>query len=145
VKRALAVILLALSAPVEASGQEGPLLDQRIASSSAAAQALQGDLDGAWQLTDLAGHPLFSFEIVDPAGPRPRLEAAWRLPMAQAAVDGSGTADIVQPTPTTLRINLARPGRSVRIDLSRSREGTWTGRLNEDGQALRVVLHRGPS
>lgn len=72
---ALAALLLAAQPP-------GEDLGPRIADSAAAAQALQGELDGTWVLWDGRGRTLFVLQITDPPGGQGPLEAAWRGPKA---------------------------------------------------------------
>jgi hypothetical protein len=137
---AAAVIALA-SSPPDPPTPESPV-DQRISSSSQAAEALQGELDGAWDLTDLEGRKLYALQIVDPPGPRPHLEAAWRRLTGPPSIDASGPADIAQPTASVLRLSFSQGGSAVRIDLRRNRAGEWSGRLIEQGRVLRVTLRR---
>jgi hypothetical protein len=138
----LASAVLALACAPPAPPTQGSPVDQRISSSYEAAQALQGELDGAWDLTDLEGRRLYSLQIVDPPGPRPHLEAAWRSLTAPASIDASGPAGITQPTTSVLRLSFSQVGGPVRIDLRRGRAGEWSGRLIEQGRVLRVTLRR---
>jgi hypothetical protein len=138
----LAAAVLALAASPPAPPTPGSPVDQRISSSYEAAQALQGELDGAWVLTDLEGRELYRLQIVDPPGPRPRLEAAWRGLTGPASIDASGPADIARPTASALRLGFSRGGSAVRIDLRRGGAGSWSGRLIEQGRVLRVTLRR---
>jgi len=138
----LTVAFLALAGAPPPPPTPSSRVDQRISSSYEAAQALQGELDGAWDLTDPEGRKLYSLQIVDPPGPRPRLEAAWRGLPGPASIDASGPADITQPTPSALRLGFSRGGAAVRIDLRRGRAGEWSGRLIEEGRVFRVTLRR---
>ncbi len=69
-----AIILAALAL----AGQPDGELGARIAQSAAAAQALQGPLDGNWVLADRKGRERFVLQIVDRAGGGGPLQAAWR-------------------------------------------------------------------
>jgi len=46
--------------------------------SATAAQALQGDLDGTWALSDGAGRRLAMLEFTDPAGGAGPVDATWQ-------------------------------------------------------------------
>jgi hypothetical protein len=137
-----AAIALALAAAGAAPSLEnGRPIDQRISSSYDAAQALQGELDGSWDLRDLAGHQIYGFEIVNPPSRR-HLEAAWRSPLPALGDQASGTAEINLATRSVLRLRFLRLGHLVEAELHRSRNGVWAGRLIEGGRPLRVVLRR---
>src|SRR5271165_4228998 len=79
---AVALGLAARSAP-QASD-----LTIRMQESAAAAQALQGPLDGTWALSDAQSQPLFMFQIADPAGGAGQLQGAWRRSGGSAPAAG---------------------------------------------------------
>jgi hypothetical protein len=129
-----------ISSDVALAADEGTLLDGRIRDSYAAAQALQGPLDGAWSLCGLDGRPLYDFEIVDPPGPRPRIEAAWRAPMGS---DGeSGVADVSALGRTSIQIEFKPAAGPARIALRLGRHGDWTGVLVQGAERVGVLLAR---
>lgn len=138
VASAVVALMLALASPTAPPSDAGNRLDKRIGDSYAAAQALQGPLDGAWSLCDLAGRRLYDFEIVDPPGPQSRIEAAWRAPKGEE----SGVVDIAAPSRRSLRMNFVSAAGPARADLRSGRGGDWTGRLTQGGGRVGVVLKR---
>lgn len=110
-----------------------PLTD-RIADSAAAAQGLQGPLDGAWTLRDHAGAVLFVFQMSDPPGSGGPVEGAWR--------DGAGrigTAEFIADGRRRLRIVVEGAGATNLVLVERS-GGGWRGALPGRGV---VTLTRG--
>ena len=135
------VALLALA--VVASPPTGETaFDVRMRDSIAAAQALQGPLDGHWTLY-AGGRGILVVAIVDPADGGP-LQAVWRDP-GQSADGGVGVVQEVKRTGRRLRLTFTRPKktRPTTIDLiGDSRQG-WRGRLDDGGSRCSVVLRRG--
>jgi hypothetical protein len=133
-------MVVALAATGPGPGAAGDLsVGQRIASSYAAAQALQGELDGIWDLRDLAGRQIYSFAIVDPPGGL-RIEAVWQTPRPVSGDQASGTAQIALTR--DLRLTFSDLDGPVDVRLHRSANRAWTGRLVEGGRSRRVVLRR---
>ena len=131
-----AIILAALAL----AGQPDGELGARIAQSAAAAQALQGPLDGNWVLADRKGRERFVLQIVDRAGGGGPLQAAWR----EAADTGEmGPVAMLQRSDGRLAMAFAVRGQRARIALS-SRGGTWRGALRLAGAVTTVTLRRSP-
>ncbi|HLZ84105.1 MAG TPA: hypothetical protein VKQ54_11110 [Caulobacteraceae bacterium] len=131
----LAVVLglAAGQAPPEAAD-----LAVRMRDSAAAAQALQGPLDGTWTLW--AGkRPLFVLQITDPAGGAGSPEGAWRRADASAP---TGPIDGIARRGDRLTIRFTSGGEVVRVRLSRRADGTWSGEANENGRERAVALRR---
>jgi hypothetical protein len=118
--------------------------ENRIRQSVAAAQGLQGSLDGQWTLYDAGGRPLYIFMFIDPAGGRGALEAAWRDPRRARGSDDLGVVDTLQHTGLSLTLNFVpRSGAPpTAIQLQGQATGAWDGQMTEAGTALKVSLRR---
>jgi hypothetical protein len=111
----------------------------RMRDSAAAAQALQGPLDGTWILLTRE-RPLYVIQLTDPAGGSGPLTGAWRGPGASASI---GLIDAIVRRGDSLTIQFAASGVVVRVLLRRD-DGTWIGTANENGRDRGVVLRRSP-
>jgi hypothetical protein len=126
-----ALIALAVS---PAAGQDA--VGIRIAQSAAAAERLQGPLDGTWKLVDSRGQTLFVLQIGDSPTPGEALSCAWRAP--------DGTLSLADCTRKGARLTLAFDDRGdKRAVLRLTHFGVWRGQL-QVGSAVRIVsLRRG--
>jgi hypothetical protein len=99
-------------------------LTTRIEESAAAAQAVQGPLDGAWTLRARAGRVLFVFQMSDPPGSVGPVQGAWR-----DEAGGMGIVEFIAEGPRRLRIAIdgAPPFTVGR------RAGLWRGVLAGHG------------
>lgn len=118
--------------------------ENRIRQSVAAAQGLQGPLDGRWTLYDGAGHPLYVFIFVDPAGGRGVLEGAWRDPRRARGSDDLGVVDRMQHAGLSLTLDFTpRAGvAATAIRLEGQATGAWDGEMTEAGSVQKVSLRR---
>lgn len=128
---------------------DGPMSDtglafeQRIRQSVAAAEGLQGTLDGEWTLFGADGKPLYVFVFVDPAGGRGPLEAAWRDPRRPRGADDLGVVDSLQHVGAALTLNfVAHPGAPATVVQLQGAGPAWDGQLTDRGAAQRVSLKR---
>jgi hypothetical protein len=141
----LIVAIVAL-APVIALAQPDSdnAVDERIRSSAAAAQALQGPLDGAWTLVSQAGTPIYAFQLVDRPGGQGAVQGVWRDLRRPSTPGDIGLIDEIARGPTALTITLnATPGQStVMISLHPDPSGMWSGELREGAQTTQVRLRR---
>ncbi|MFN3512874.1 MAG: hypothetical protein ACK41C_07515 [Phenylobacterium sp.] len=114
--------------------------EARLRASFAAAQGLQGPLDGAWSLRGAGDEELYGLLLVDANG---RLEGAWRDPrrpgaaessgfLAEARRDGAGVTLAFRPSAT----------RALVLRLTPSADGVWVGELEEAGERRPVRLRR---
>ena len=113
----------------------------RVKGSIAAAQGLQGPLDGGWILRGADGTALYSLQIDDPAGGSGPVEGAWRDLRRPGAVGSTGLIDSIERTydgGAAVRF-MARAGVGSTLALSAGPDGAWSGRLSEDGAAPAVV------
>ena len=129
---ALAALLTA--PPPPGAADVGP----RVAAAMAAAQNLQGPLDGSWLLRDSAGRPLYRFEIVDPAGGRGPLTGAWR----DARGSGAGFIATMRRGGQSLQLEFAPGDGRATLRLTIQSPEVWIGRLIEGGAGRSVVLRR---
>ena len=121
-----------------AAAPEANDLTTRMRDSAAAAQALEGPLDGAWTLWT-GDRPLYVFQITDPAGGAGLLGGAWRLTGAPAP---AGLIDAIARRGDRLAIRFAGEGEVVRVRLRRRADGAWSGEANENGRAFPAALRR---
>jgi hypothetical protein len=137
---------MAALAPVVALAQPDAdnAVDERIRSSAAAAQALQGPLDGAWTLVSAAGTPIFAFQLVDRPGGQGAVEGVWRDLRRPSTPGDIGLIDQIARSPTALTITLAAtPGQpTVMISLHPDPTGMWSGELREGAAMTQVRLRR---
>jgi hypothetical protein len=142
---AVAALVSAL-APMVAPAQPAVdnAVDARIQGSAAAAQALQGPLDGAWTLVSAAGTPIYGFQLVDRPGGQGPVEGVWR-DLRRASTPGDiNLIDQIARGPAALTITLsATPGQStVMISLRPDPTGLWSGELREGADVTQVRLRR---
>lgn len=142
---AIATLASALTlAGARAQGESDNAVDERIRGSAAAAQALQGPLDGAWTLVSAAGTPIFAFQLVDRPGGQGAVEGVWRDLRRPSTPGDIGLIDQIARGPTALTITLAAtPGQStVMISLHPDPTGMWSGELREGAATTQVKLRR---
>ncbi len=118
--------------------------DNRIRASVAAAQSMQGPLDGRWILYDSEGKGLFIFQFVDPAGERGPLEGVWRDLGRPAGSLAYGMVISLQREGANLTAAFAphTPGPLVSLNLQGLGDGRWTGEMTDNGAKVPVTLRR---
>jgi hypothetical protein len=132
---ALAAAMLLGAAPAPDPGQA---YGARLGESAAAAQALEGALDGRWTLRDARGRTLYLLEIADPAQHAGPLQAAWTDP----ATGAMGPVETLSREGERLRVVFAAPGGAVGIELWNPRGHGWRGRLVQNAVRRAVRLTR---
>jgi hypothetical protein len=130
-----AALILAALFTVAPQGDIGA----RIAGSAAAAQDLQGPMDGSWALIDAHGRVRFLFQIVDPASGEENFQIAWREPGIDGALGGVSAA---RRTRDHIAFEFDVRGAPARVDLRRSGGGSWRGTLRFAGVSSAVSLRR---
>jgi hypothetical protein len=140
------VALVSALAPALAQAQpdSDSALDERIRSSAAAAQALQGPLDGAWTLVSAAGAPILALQLVDRPGGEGPVEGVWRDLRRPPSPGDIDLIDQIARSPAALTITLnATPGQSaVVINLRPDPTGIWSGELKQGAAVIQVKLRR---
>jgi hypothetical protein len=117
-------------------------LDRRIRGTSAAAQTLQGPLDGRWSLAEEGGAELYTLLFVDNG--RGALEGAWRDVTRGAGLTATGVIDNLSRDGAALNASFyPRTGQAtVSLNLLQLPDGTWTGDLDQGGARRGVRLLR---
>lgn len=129
--------------PIPAPGEQSPaeqVYEMRVRGSIAAAQNLQGPLDGQWRVNGPDGTPLYALQIVDKAGGEAPLEGAWRDLRRTGAPGSTGLIDDLQREGDGLsaRISIREGAPASTLTLRPDADGRWSGQLIEDG-ATRTV------
>jgi hypothetical protein len=138
-------------APMEAPG--APDQAASVQSAFAAAEAMQGPLDGIWRLNDASGRTLFIFDLSDAGGPpaplaaspdHPGVEGAWRDPNRPGKADASGFMDNIQREGARLSIRFVEgPDQAnATVNLALGRDGVWRGALSGAGPRQAVTMIR---
>ncbi len=117
--------------------------DLRVKGSILAAQGLQGPLDGGWSIEGADGAALYRLQIVDKVGGGGALEGAWRDPRRTGAVGSTGLIDFLDRSDSGFLARFSpRPGQLATLDLTPRGDGSWTGKLNENGTETPVTARR---
>lgn len=130
--------------PIPAPGETTPaeqVYEMRVRGSIAAAQNLQGPLDGQWRIAGPDGTPLYALQIVDKAGGGAPLEGAWRDLRRTGAPGSTGLIDDLQREGEGLsaRFSAREGGQASILTLSPDGDG-WRGQLVEDGASRAVAV-----
>ena len=116
--------------------------DLRVKGSILAAQGLQGPLDGGWSIEGVDGAALYRLQIVDKVG-GDALEGAWRDPRRTGTVGSTGLIDFLDRSDSGFLARFSpRPGQLATLDLTPRGDGSWTGKLNENGTETPVTARR---
>lgn len=116
--------------------------ESRMRSSFAAAQGMQGPLDGAWTVRSGAGQSVYTLLLVDKNNGR--LEGAWRDPRRPGSRDSSGFLSAIQRIGTQLTASFYPSAGAgvVSLTLTPAANGDWSGELTEGGRRSSVVMTR---
>jgi len=135
------LVLVLIAAVLAPAPPEAADFGRQIGASAAAAQALQGPLDGAWILAGAGDKALYQFEFVDPVGGRSPLAGAWRDLRRPPGSDDAGVINTVTRTADRLSFGFAPAGAPpVTVALHRGVGCQWTGALIANGVAKPVRL-----
>ncbi|MFI4975907.1 MAG: hypothetical protein ACHP84_15305 [Caulobacterales bacterium] len=115
--------------------------DARVRASMAAAEAMQGPLDGRWLVVTAEGRVLFMFQLVDPSVTGP-LEGVFRDLRRAARPSDIGAIDELTRTPATLHVTFRGLAGPVVLDLKTGANGFWSGSMTEAGATTAVSLRR---
>ena len=117
--------------------------DLRVKGSILAAQGLQGPLDGGWSIEGPDGATLYALQIVDKVGGYDGLEGAWRDVRRGGAVGSTGLIDFVDRSSGGFLARFApRAGQLATLDLTPRGDGSWSGKLNDNGVETPVTARR---
>ncbi len=117
--------------------------DLRVKGSILAAQGLQGPLDGGWSIEGPDGADLYRLQLVDKVGGYEGLEGAWRDVRRPGTVGSTGLIDFVDRSYGGFLVRFSpRPGQLATLDLTPRGDGSWSGKLNENGVETLVVARR---
>jgi hypothetical protein len=116
------------------------IYELRVKGSIAAAQTLQGPLDGGWRVSGPDGAQLYALQIVDKAGGYAPLEGAWRDVRRPGAVGSTGLIDDLGRNGADLVIRFTpKGGQASILTLRPQGETRWAGELVEEGRTQTVV------
>ena len=135
-----------IAAPLTAAAQppgepSDAAIDERLRASAAAAQSLQGPLDGGWTLVGASGAAIYAFQFVDPPGGSQTPEGVWRDLRRPMTPGDIGPVDSLVRSGATLTLRfspIVGKGPTV-VALKAGADGAWTGELREDDAAPTAV------
>jgi hypothetical protein len=115
-----------------------------VAGAFAAAENLQGPLDGAWFVSAADGHRLFRFQFDDPGYRGGRIEGAWRdLRAGAGSVEAGGFFTGVTREGTKIVIRMsAADGQPATLNLEPRAGGGYSGQMAAGPQTQPVVMAR---
>ncbi|WP_165191080.1 hypothetical protein [Caulobacter soli] len=117
--------------------------DLRVKGSILAAQGLQGPLDGGWAIQGPDGATLYALQLVDKVGGYDGLEGAWRDVRRPGTVGSTGLIDFVDRSYNGFLARFSpRAGQLATLDLTPRGDGSWSGKLNENGVETPVTARR---
>ena len=117
--------------------------EMRVKGSIAAAQNLQGPLDGGWKIAGPDGAQLYALQLVDKAGGYGELEGAWRDVRRSGAVGSTGLIDDLRREGSDVVVRFSpRGGQSSVLTLRPAGYERWSGELSENGQVQAVVAEQ---
>nr|WP_295108580.1 hypothetical protein [uncultured Caulobacter sp.] len=114
--------------------------EMRVKGSVAAAQSLQGPLDGGWKIVGADGGQIYALQIVDKAGGYGELEGAWRDLRRPGSVGSTGLVEDLRREGDAVVVRFSpRVGQSSVLSLRPSGYEHWSGELAENGASVAVV------
>jgi len=112
----------------------------RVKGSVAAAQNLQGPLDGGWKITGADGAQLYALQIVDKAGGAGELEGAWRDVRRPGTVGSTGLIEDLRREGEAIIARFSpKGGQSSTLTLRPAGYERWSGELAENGASVAVI------
>lgn len=128
----------ATSAP-DGGPTKAQVYEMRVKGSIAAAQNLQGPLDGGWRIAGADGTQLYALQIVDKAGGYGDLEGAWRDVRRPGTVGSTGLIEDLRRDGANVVARFSpKGGQSSTLTLRSSGYEQWSGELVENGATLAV-------
>ena len=125
----------------DGSPTRAQVYEMRVKGSVAAAQSLQGPLDGGWKITGADGGQIYALQIVDKAGGYGELEGAWRDVRRPGSVGSTGLVeDLRRGDSGDIVVRFSpRGGQSSVLTLRPAGYERWAGELAENGATVAVV------
>ncbi len=114
--------------------------EQRLRSSFASAQGLQGPLDGSWIVSGDGSGDLYSLQLVERSNGL--LEGAWRDLQRPGAMDASGFIDDIQRNGGQLTLRFVNRGEMASANLVAGVDGAWTGEMIRGREKKSITLRR---
>ncbi|MCK5909111.1 MAG: hypothetical protein KAG62_04100 [Caulobacter sp.] len=119
------------------------IYELRVKGSIAAAQNLQGPLDGGWRVMGAQGGELYALQIVDKAGGASELEGAWRDVRRPGSVGSTGLIDDLRREGDQIVARFSpRGGESAVLTLRPAADEVWSGELVENGSSVAARAER---
>ena len=124
--------------------------EMRVKGSVAAAQSLQGPLDGGWKIAGADGTQLYALQIVDKAGGYGDLEGAWRDVRRPGTVGSTGLIEDLRRDGANVIARFSpKDGQASTLTLRSTGYEQWSGELVENGATTAVraehVLPQAPA
>lgn len=114
--------------------------EMRVKGSVAAAQSLQGPLDGGWNINGANGDQIYALQIVDKAGGYGELEGAWRDLRRPGSVGSTGLVEDLRREGDAVVVRFSpKGGQSTILTLRPSGYERWAGELAENGATVAVT------
>ncbi|WP_454761893.1 hypothetical protein [Caulobacter segnis] len=138
-------VILPIPPPEAAVAPDGgptraQVYEMRVKGSVAAAQSLQGPLDGGWNITGVGGGQIYALQIVDKAGGYGELEGAWRDLRRPGSVGSTGLVEDLRREGDTVVVRFSpKVGQSSILTLRPSGYERWAGELAENGASVAVT------
>ncbi|MBO9546098.1 hypothetical protein [Caulobacter sp.] len=124
----------------DGSPTRAQVYEMRVKGSVAAAQSLQGPLDGGWNVNGANGGQIYALQIVDKAGGYGELEGAWRDLRRPGSVGSTGLVEDLRREGDAVVARFSpKVGQSSVLTLRPSGYERWSGELVEDGATVAVV------
>lgn len=126
-------------APTGGELTKAQVYELRVKGSIAAAQNLQGPLDGGWKIAGGDGGQLYALQIVDKAGGYGELEGAWRDVRRPGTVGSTGLIDDLRRDGGDVVVRFSpKGGQSSVLTLRPAGYERWSGELVENGVSQAV-------
>ena len=121
-------------APTGGELTKAQVYELRVKGSIAAAQNLQGPLDGGWRIAGPDGGQLYALQLVDKAGGYGELEGAWRDVRRPGSVGSTGLIDDLRRDGGDVVVRFTpKGGQSSVLTLRPAGYERWAGELVENG------------
>lgn len=113
--------------------------EMRVKGSIAAAQNLQGPLDGGWRIVGADGTQIYALQIVDKPGDTSVLEGAWRDVRRPGTVGSTGLIEDLRHDGDDVVVRFSpKVGQASTLTLRPSGYERWSGELVENGARVAV-------